>query len=135
MLRFVLRITEPIPDIDTFVESDWRINRENVDGIDAIRVLTGYQAPDGTLDPQARGFWFDKDGKLLHTYFQGVETRRAEFLDFNGVEVAHNIRVLRNGGLALMLRVTDISPTTGLNLDQFALKGHEWKRMFTDEVR
>jgi hypothetical protein len=32
LLRAVLKMTEPIPALDTFVESDWRIKRDTVDG-------------------------------------------------------------------------------------------------------
>jgi hypothetical protein len=80
LLRMVLKAIEPIPAIDTFVESDWRIKRDTVDGEKTIRVLAGYESPDGELDPEkARGYWFDENGKLVKTFFNGIETRRLEF--------------------------------------------------------
>src|SRR6185437_10807079 len=65
MLRFLFRALEPIPALDTFVESDWKIKRDMVDGVSTIRVLTGYEAPDGKLDPQVRAFWFDSNNNLV----------------------------------------------------------------------
>ncbi len=60
LLQLVMRITEPIPAADTFVESDWRIKRDVVNHVKTIRVLAGYESPEGKLDAQqARGYWFD----------------------------------------------------------------------------
>ena len=135
-LRLVLRIMEPIPAIDTYVESDWRIQRDPVDGVKAIRVLTGYVNPEGKLDPDsARAYWFDDDGILLKTYFAGIETRRSQFEDFNGVKIAREIKVLRNDKLGMLIRVTQLSPLGSAKPDRNDLRGHEWKRAFTDEVR
>ena len=52
LLRLGLKAMEPIPAIDTFVESDWRIKRDTFDGVKTIRVLAGYESPDGTPDPE-----------------------------------------------------------------------------------
>ena len=136
LLRLVLRVMEPIPALDTFVESDWRINRETVDGVKTIRVLSGYESPEGVLDPEhARGYWFDENGNLLITYFLGIQTRRLEFADFGGAKVAHEIRVMRNGTLGMLIRVTEVTAAGDLPESTFELPGHEWKRAFTDEVR
>jgi hypothetical protein len=136
LLRLVLKAIEPIPAIDTFVESDWRIKRDTVDGVKTIRVLAGYESPDGTLDPeQARGYWFDESGKLVKTYFRGMEMQRLEFADFGGVQVAHKIRVLHNGSLGMLIRVTDVSAPGTVPANTFELPGHQWKRAFTDEAR
>jgi hypothetical protein len=136
LLRIVLKAIEPIPAIDTFVESDWRIKRDSVDGVKTIRVLTGFESPDGTLDPeQARGYWFDETGKLVKTHFSGIETQRSEFEDFGGVAISHRIKVLRNGGLGVLIRVTQISPAGTIPANSFELPGHEWDRAFTDEMR
>jgi len=136
LLRLVLRAMEPIPAIDTFIESDWRIKRDNADGVKTIRVLAGYESPEGVLDPEhARGYWFDERGKLLKTYFAGIETRRAEFEEFGGVYVPHTIRLLHNGTLGMLIKVTQVSAAGALSENTFELRGHEWKRAFTDEVR
>lgn len=136
LLRLVLRIMEPIPAIDTFVESDWRIKRDAVNGVKAIRVLAGYESPEGALDPQqARGYWFDASGRLVKAYFQGIETQRLEFSDFSGVQIAHQIKVLQNGSLGMVIQVTDVSASGTVSESMFDLRGHEWKRQFTDEVR
>jgi len=137
-LRLVLKAIEPIPDLEnfTFVEADWRIKREIVDGVNAIRVLAGYESPEGVLDPeQARGYWFDDAGRLLKTFAHDLETRRRDFKEFGESQVAREIQVLRNGSPGLLIRVTDMSPAGTLAEDMFELHGHEWKKAFTDEAR
>jgi hypothetical protein len=136
LLQLVLRIMEPIPAIDTFVESDWRIKRDTEDGVKTIRVLAGYESPEGNLDPQqARGYWFDENGKLVKAFFQGIETQRSNFEEFNGAQVAHVMKVLRAGSVAMVIRVSGVSTAGAVPEDTFTLRGHEWKRAFTDEVR
>ena len=44
-LQFIFRVLEPIPAIDTLTESDWKIKRDQIDGVPAIRVLAGYESP------------------------------------------------------------------------------------------
>jgi hypothetical protein len=136
LLQLVLRIVEPIPAIDTFVESDWRIKRDTVDGVKTIRVLAGYESPEGNLDPQqARGYWFDEHGNLVKTFFQGIETQRSNFEEFNGAQIAHVTKVLRVGSVGMVIRITEMSAAGIVPEDTFTLRGHEWKRAFTDEVR
>jgi hypothetical protein len=63
LLRLVLRELESIPAIDTFVEQDWRIKRDTVNGVRTVRVLTGYESPEGKLDAeQTPGYWFRRYG-------------------------------------------------------------------------
>jgi Gram-negative bacterial TonB protein C-terminal len=136
LLRLVLKAMEPIPAIDTFVESDWRIKRDTVSGVKTIRVLAGYESPAGDLDPEhSRGYWFDEDGRLVKTYASGIETRRLDFADFEGAQVARSIQVLKNNALGMLIHVTDVSAETAAPEKTFKLSGHEWKRAFTDEVR
>jgi hypothetical protein len=136
LLQIAMRSLEPIPAIDTFVESDWKIKRDAANGVNAIRVLTGYVNPEGEFDAEhVRAFWFDDSGTLLKTYYLGNETRRSDFQDFVGITVAHRIQLLHNGGLAMLIQVTDISPGGNVPESTFELLGHEWTRQFTDEVR
>jgi len=136
VLRVVLKAIEPIPAIDTFVESDWRMKWDTIDGVKTIQVLAGYESPDGTLDPeQARGYWFDESGKLVKTYFRGIETQRIDFKDFGEVAIARQIRVLHDHQLGMLIRVTEVSAAATVPENIFDLRGHEWKRAFTDEVR
>jgi len=135
-LRPVFRVLEPIPAIDTFVESDWRIKRDTVNGVPTVRVLTGYESPDGKLDPvQARGYWFDDNGLLVKTHFNGIETRRSEFEEFAGVKVARQIDVLKEGALGIRIRVIEVTPAGTMPVKMFELPGHAWTRAFTDELR
>ncbi len=136
LLQLVLRVIEPIPAIDTFVESDWRIKRDTVDGTKTIRVLAGYESPEGDLDPeQARGYWFDENGKLVKAYFNGMEVRMDEFKEFDGVQAAERIRLLYKGGVAMVVHINSVSDAGTLPENMFELRGHEWKRSFTSEVR
>jgi hypothetical protein len=136
LLRLVMKIMEPIPAIDTFVESDWRIRRDTVNGVRTVRVLAGYESPEGKLDPeQARGYWFDDTGLLVKTYFNGIETQRLEFEDFAGVKTARHIDVSKDGKLAIRIHVTDVTPAGTIPGKTFEVKGHEWTRAFTAEVR
>ncbi len=136
LLRFVLKTLEPIPAIDTFVESDWRIKRDPVGGVQAVRVLAGYESPEGKLDPeQARGYWFDDSGSLLKTYLGGVETDWSDFEDFSGFRVARQIDVRKDGRLGMRIRVTEVAPVASLPASNFEVKGHEWQRAFTAEER
>lgn len=136
LLRLVLRIAEPIPAIDTFVESDWRMNSVDENGAHAIRALSGYEGPDGKLDPQhSRAYWFNNQGELIKTYSNGFETRRSDFQQFSGLSVARSVGLYSNGGLALQLTVTELSANPSVGPRVFEVKGHEWTRQFTDEVR
>ena len=136
LLRLVMKMMEPIPAIDTFVESDWRIKRDTVNGVGTVRVLAGYESPEGKLDPeQARGYWFDDSGLLVKTHFDGIETQRSEFGDFAGVKIAHRIDVLKDGNPIMRIRITQVSPAGTIPVKTFEVKGHEWTRSFTAEVR
>jgi hypothetical protein len=135
ILCLVLRAIEPIPAIDTFVESDWKIRRDVIDGSPVIRVSTGHEDANGKLDDQAREYWFDNSGLLLKAYFNGLEVRRTDFQEFNGLKIAGQIDVLKDGKLALKIHVAEVSAGTALADRTFKLKGHEWQRMFTDEAR
>jgi len=131
LLQMVFRMLEPIPASDTFQESDWRMKRDAVNVAPAVRVLTGYESPDGKLDPDVRSYWFDDSGLLLKTLFRGIETRRSDFADFAGVKVARSIDVLKDGSLLMRMHVTEISPAGPFPDSKFKLPGHEWERIFT----
>jgi hypothetical protein len=45
VLRMVLKAMEPIPAIDTFVESDWRMNRDTVDVFKGCGFSPDYDEP------------------------------------------------------------------------------------------
>jgi hypothetical protein len=136
LLRFVFRVMEPIPAADTFVESDWRIKRDSVNSVPTARVLSGYERPTGELDPEhARGYWFDSNGLLVKTYFNGIETLRSEFADFAGVVIARKIDVLKDAKVAMQISVTEVKPAGSTVGQTFEVRGHEWARAFTDEAR
>jgi len=136
MLRLVLEFTEPIPALDTFYEADWRIRRDTVASVKCIRVAAGYESPSGDPDPeQFRGFWFDEQGDLVKTYLRGIETRRTNFVPFAAFRVANEIQVLQHDALVLLIHVNQISPAGELPDSVFELKGHDWVRAFTAEMR
>jgi hypothetical protein len=136
LLLMLFQFLEPIPAMDTFVESDWRIKSDMVGDAKTIRVLSGYESPDGKLDPQhARGFWFDGNGNLVKTYFNGLETRRSDFEDFSGVQAARRIDVLHDGAPAVRIHVAEIAASRQTQNSDLELKGHEITRQFTSEAR
>lgn len=135
VLKFLLTILEPIPALDSFHEADWRIKRETINGIPSIRVLAGYESPDGKLDPeQARGYWFDDSGLLLKTFFTRVESQRSDFQDFVGIRIARRVDVLKDARPAIRVSVTAILSPDPPSAGAFQLKG-ESHRAFTSEVR
>jgi hypothetical protein len=99
-------------------------------------VLSGYESPEGKLDPEhARGFWFDPSGSLVKTFFNGIESRRTDLQDFEGIKIAHRIEVLKNEKLVMRIQVTELVPAMLLPDRTFEIKGHEWTRAFTSEAR
>jgi len=72
---------------------------------------------------------------LVKTYFSGVETLRSEFADFNGVKIARQINLLKNGALGMRIRIPDVSPAGQVPAKDFEVRGHEWTHAFTDQVR
>jgi hypothetical protein len=134
LMRTVLKEMEPIVATDDFVDSDWRIRREDLDGVSTVRVASGLEA-DGVLGPQARAFWFDEKGQLLKTHADGLETVRTEFSDFNGMQVARRVDVFDAGKLTVRIDVKELAPTQAVNPQMFVLEGHEWVPQATDELR
>lgn len=82
-----------------------------------------------------RAFWFDEKNQLVKTHGYGLETRRLEFSDFNGMQVARRVDVLNAGKLAMRIEVKELEPTGTVDPAIFVLRGHDWSRQFTDEVR
>ena len=64
-----------------------------------------------------------------------METRLILPSDFAGMQVARRVEVLSQGKLALRLDVTDLSTAGNVDPSMFTLKGHDWVRQFTPEVR
>ena len=136
MLRMVMQIVEPIPAEDTMTESDWRIRRDTVDGLKTIRVFRGPEGPNGELEPnKSQGFWFDEAAHLVKCYTAGFEIRPSISAAYENVQVARQIDVLKDGKLGMRISVKDILPADTASAKEFKLKGHEWQRAFTAEVR
>jgi len=136
MLRMVMLLLEPIPAEDTMTESDWRIRRDSVDGVKAIRVFRGPEGPNGELEPgKSQGYWFDELGHLVKCYTSGFEVRPSVDEDYNGVRVAQRIDVFKDGKLGMRITIKEIGPTDQAAAKDFKMKGHDWQRAFTAEVR
>lgn len=136
LLRLVMKIMEPIPAGDTMTESDWRIRRDAMEEVNAIRVFRGPEGPNGELEPgRSEGFWFNENGLLVKCYTQGLEIRPSNVEAYGGVQVARIIDVLKDGKSGMRISVTEISPPSAVDPRIFKLKGHEWQRAFTSEVR
>ncbi len=65
----------------------------------------------------------------------GIETRRLEFQEYGGIQIAHKITVLHKDALAMLIRGIEISAAGTLPSNTFDVPGHKWNRAFTDEVR
>jgi Gram-negative bacterial TonB protein C-terminal len=136
LLRLVFRVIEPIPSTNRFEESDWRIQRDLVDGVSTVRVATGNEGPDGQLDPvHFRGFWFAETGQVVKTYARGLETRLMAFSDFDGGRVTRRVNVLTDGKPVMRVQVTQLQRAGRVDSTMFALPGHELARALVDEVR
>jgi hypothetical protein len=134
LLRLVFALMVPIPEPDAIAGPHWRIKRETVDEVSTIRLLAGTEHPDGTPD-NAVGFWFDANGRLVRTYFEGIDARRSEFEYFSGVEIADHIRVTYKDTLASSIRVTQMLRAVEPLPSIFELPGHELVRKASTEVR
>jgi len=128
LLCLVLKILEPIPAIDTFTESDWNISRDTLNGTSTVRLVGG-------RENQSRAYWFDDSGLLLKANIGDLEIRLSKFEDFDGVKIARQIDVLKDGRPAMPISVTQVTPARTVSPESFKLKGHEWQRAFIDEVR
>jgi hypothetical protein len=136
MLKMVMQVLEPIPAVDTMTESDWRIQRDIVDGVKTIRVFRGPEGPNGELEPgKSQGFWFDDAGHLVRTYTSGFEIRPSNQASYETVQVAKQIDVLKDGKVGMRIIVSEIGPADPAAARGFKMKGHEWQRAFTAEVR
>jgi hypothetical protein len=136
VLRMALMVMEPIPAGDTMTESDWRVRRDEVSGVSAIRVFRGPEGPNGELDPvQSQGYWFNPAGQLLKTYFRGFEILPSDVESYDGVQVARQIDLIKDGKLAMRINVEEVGPAHPDALKNFKLKGHEWQHAFTAEER
>jgi hypothetical protein len=136
LLRLVFRVIEPIPSTNRFEESDWRIQRDLVDGVSTVRVATGNEGPDGQLDPvHFRGFWFAETGQVVKTYARGLETRLMAFSDFDGGRVTRRVNVLTDGKPVMRVQVTQLQRAGRVDSTMFVMPGHALVRALIDEVR
>jgi hypothetical protein len=136
LLRLVMNIVEPIPASDTMTESDWRIRRDPVNGVDAVRVFRGPEGANGELDPaQSQGYWFARSGELIKTYMQGIEILPLQVESYAGVPTPRTITALKDGKVDLRFTVKDIGAADPAAAKHLQLKGHEWQRAFTAETR
>jgi hypothetical protein len=136
LLKLVFMVIEPIPATDKMVESDWRIQRDLVDGVSTVRVVTGDEGPDGKLDPiRFRGYWFAETGQVVRTHARGLETRLMAFSDFDGGRVTRRVNVLADGKPVMRVQVTQLQRAGSVDPSMFILSGHELVRGSTDELR
>lgn len=136
LLRMMMQILEPIPAEDTMTESDWRIRRDITGDVNAIRVYSGPEGPNGELDPgKSQAYWFDDQNHLLKCFMHGLEIYPSRQEEYNGVLVARQIDVVKNGHVGMRLLVDEIGPADPSLAKTFKLKGYEWQRAFTAEAR
>jgi hypothetical protein len=139
LARIILTLVEPIPATDTFTESDWTLQRDSTMG-NALLVLRGRKDPDQPLDPaRTSGFWFDSSGRLVQAYAATLAVSYSDYQPFGAGQEPRSIvgRVKPGGGVALRIEVGPPEPLdpAAVKKDTFRIRGHEWKRQFTAEVR
>ncbi|MCL2661467.1 MAG: energy transducer TonB [Acidobacteriaceae bacterium] len=167
-LSLLMDIIEPIPATDKMTESDWRIRRDPVDGVNmlrksrnrpwgvlkrsflfvfspnrhlpqpvnAIRVTKGLEGPNGEVYPgYPPTYWFDDAGHLLKCYTQNLVVRMISPEDYNGVSVARQIEVQKDGTPYMHITVKEIGPADPSVAASFVMTGHEWGRAISDEWR
>jgi TonB family protein len=134
LLGALFDLIEPIPDTSGgWYDADWRVKRDQVGGVNTLRVVRGPESPDGRLDGE--GFWFDETGRLVKAHVRGLDVRELNFEEFGGRQVARTVEVYANGKLALRVRVTSVVVPAPQDEGSFSLSGHEWTRQFTAEMR
>jgi hypothetical protein len=133
LLQFVLIALEPLPETSGKHMAKWKVQR---DGTDLTRVWRGKENADGTPDTQDfEAYWFDKNGQLVRSYLNGLDIKRDSFEDFNGVHVARQLQVILSGKVGMKISVTQLQPLGAVDTKIFTMKGNDWLRDYTVEVR
>jgi len=136
ILRLMVMLLEPVPAEDTMTESDWKIRHDTIDGAKTIRVSRGAVLANGDLDPtNSQAFWFDENGAVIKAHTNGLDLAPFGIEAYDGVGVARQINVMKEGKLAARITIKSIAPAATNSPKDFKLKGHEWRRAFTAEVR
>jgi hypothetical protein len=136
LLQFVLTALEPLPETSSGHMGDWKMQRDPATDEASTRVWRGKEKPDGTPDPQDfEAYWFNGSGQLIRSYLNGLEVRREDFQDFNGVHVARQLQVILAGKVGMKIDVTVLQPLGSVDSKIFTMKGNDWRREHTTEVR
>jgi hypothetical protein len=136
LLQFVLTALEPLPEMDGKSQGNWKVDRDPAAGAAVTRVWRGKQNGDGTPDPKDfEAYWFDESGQLVRSYLNGLEIKRENFEDFNGVHVARQLQVNLTGKTGMKIKIKDVQPLGAVDAKIFTVKGNDWRRGYTTEVR
>jgi hypothetical protein len=136
VLQFVLTAMEPIPATNKFAESKWTVERDNGERAALVRVSQGRENADGTSDLQGyEGYWFNSAGQLVESRLNGLELRLSKFEDFNGVHLARQIDTTVAGKVGMRIDVTELQPAGTVDAGIFKIKGNNWLREDSSEVR
>jgi hypothetical protein len=130
----VLEAVEPIPTLDTMTESDWRIRREDLNGISTVRVYRGGE-PEVDLS-HANGYWFDADHRLVQALYNSTFFTYTNLQAFAGGSFPRLILGRSHtGALGLKIEVQSVNTPPEIAKNFFKVPGSEWKRQFTAEER
>jgi hypothetical protein len=136
LLQFVLTAMEPLPESAGKHPDKWTVQPEMLDGNSSVMVWRGKKNADGTPDPRDfEGYWFDPSGQLIRSSLNGLELKREKFADFNGVHVARQLQVMLTGKVGMRIDVTQLQPAQNIDAKIFTMKGNDWLRQYTSEVR
>jgi len=136
LLQFVLTALEPLPDPKAGEKDKWKIEPSTAGGATTTKVWRGKENSDETPDPQHfEAYWFDAGGQLTRSYLNGLEIQRDKFEAFSGVQVARQLQVSVTGKVGMKINITDVQPLGKVDTKMFTLKGNDWQREYTSEVR
>ncbi len=137
LLATLFYMMEPIPDAsDGFAESDWRMRREELNGVKVVRMAVGSDEDIANMAQGfAKAFWFDDDSRLIRAMVASLQIDRSNFTHFNGTQVARNIDIRSKNGFVMQIRVIGVDAAVDFPKDEFKLSGHEYPHNFTPEVR
>ncbi len=134
LLRVVFKFLEPVADLETTYEADWKVRPADLNGANVIRLHAGYIKDDGSFDQNVRAYWIAPDGTLLKVHWKGLDAIYSNPQKFQSASLARSISVFNGNSLSLKIRIIDVSPAPD-GVSEFKLKGHEWQHAFTDEER
>ncbi len=109
---------------ESFHEADWRQGMVKFGGVDLLRVLRGYESPEGELDPvHATAYWLDPATGLLRADYQMSTTATYNgFKEWNGKQVPRRIDMTENDTKSLQIEIDRIEEAANVPDSTFVVE-------------